>query len=103
MTCLPGETRPADLARGVTGDPGGRHILLVEGNERELLADPLLRVLGILAVQQVRLVDVRFTRSGGAFSARLEIEPLSLQRAEHLAQRLRQIPSITAVSLGWRG
>ncbi len=103
MTSLPCETRPADLAGGVTDDPAGRHILLIEGIERELLADPLLRVLGTMAVQQVQLVEVRFTRTGGGFCAQLEIELLSLQRAEHLARRLRQIPSITAVSLGWRG
>ena len=103
MTSLPCETRPADLAGGVADDPAGRHILLVEGVEREPTADALLRVLGTLAVQQVQLIEVRFTTTGGGFAARLEIERMSLQRVEHLARRLRQLPAVTAVSLGWRG
>jgi hypothetical protein len=102
MTSLLCETRPAEAATGATRDPGGRHILLVEGIEREPTAEALLRVLGTLAVQQVQLIEVRFTTTAGGFAARLEIEPLSLQRAEHLAWRLRQMPSVTAVSLGWR-
>ncbi len=103
MTSLLCETRPAEPAARVANDPGGRHILLVEGIERDPPADALLRVLGTLAVQQVQLIEVGFTTTGGGYAARLEIERLSLQRAEHLAQRLRQIPSVTAVSLGWRG
>ena len=103
MTPLLCETRPADPVTAVATDPGGRHILLVEGIEREPTADALLRVLGTLAVQQVQLIEVRFTTTGGGFAARLEIEVLSSQRAEHLARRLRQLASVTAVSLGWRG
>ncbi len=103
MTSLLCETRQADPAPGVTIGPGGRHILLVEGTQQDPTAEALLRVLGTLAVQQVRLIEARFTTTRGGFTARLEIERLSLQRAEHLARRLGQTPSVTAVSLGWRG
>ena len=103
MTTLLCETRQPDPAAGAANATGGRHILLVEGIEREPTADALLRALGTLAVQQVQLIEVRFARTGNSFAVRLEIERLRLQRAEHLAERLRQIPSVTAVSLGWRG
>ncbi len=103
MTSLLCETRQADRPTGVTSDPGGRHILLVEGIEREPKADALLRVLGTLAVQQGRLIEVRFARTDGGFNVRLEIEGLDLQHTEHLARRLRQIPAVTGVSLGWFG
>jgi len=102
MTSLSCETRPAELAPGATDDPGCRHILLVEGIEREPTAETLLRVLGTLAVQQGHLIEVRFSRTDACFAARLEIEGLGFQRMEHLARRVRQVPSVTAVSLGWR-
>jgi hypothetical protein len=79
--------------------PGGRHMFLIEGIGD---ADALLRLLGPFAVQSSRLIEVSFTERGGRFSARLEAEGLSLERAEHVRQKLRQLPVVIAVSLGWR-
>jgi hypothetical protein len=79
--------------------PAGRHLLLIEGDDP---GDALLRVLGVVSVQQARLSDLSFTREGGRFEARAEIAGLDGQRAEHLRRRLAQLPVVKGVSLGWR-
>ena len=79
--------------------PAGRHLFLIEGIGD---ADALLRLLGPFAVQSSRLIEVSFAERNGRFTARLEAEGLSLERAEHVRQRLGQLPVVEGVSLGWR-
>jgi hypothetical protein len=76
-----------------------RHLFLVEGVADW---DALARLLAPFAVQLARLAEVRYSESGGRFSARLEVEGLSSQRAETLGEKLRQFPIVSSVSLGWR-
>lgn len=76
-----------------------RHLFVVEGQDA---ADALLRVLGVVAVQQARLAGATFDVAAGRMVARMEVEGLSQDRAEHLRHRLAQLPAVTGVSLGWR-
>lgn len=80
--------------------PGGRHMFLIEGIGD---ADALLRLLGPFAVQSSRVLEVSFTERLGRFTARLEVEGLSLERADHVRRKLAQLPVVSGVSLGWRG
>ena len=75
----------------------GRCIFLIEGLDP---GDALLRVLGVACVQQAVVTSIRFDRRGPSFEARLEIEDLGVQRAEHLSKRLAQLPVVTGVSFG---
>jgi hypothetical protein len=77
-----------------------RRLFLVEG---EAGWDALSRLLAPFAIQQAQLTDVRYSEAAGRFSARLEVEGLPPQRAESLADRLRQSPAVTSVSFGWLG
>ncbi len=78
---------------------GRPHLFLIEGLDA---MDALLRVLGPFAVQSGRLAEVSFSAAEGRITARLEVEGLSPDRAEHLRRRLGQLPLVTGVSLGWR-
>jgi acetolactate synthase regulatory subunit len=63
------------------------------------LADGLLRILGLVAVQPVRLVSVghRQTEAGGVTA--LEIDALSPQKARLLAARLGELAWVREVAL----
>lgn len=76
-----------------------RRLFLIEGVAE---CDALARLLAPFAVQQARLAEVQYNESESRFSVRLEVEGLSLQRAETLGARLRQFPIVGSVSLGWR-
>ncbi len=78
----------------------GRYLLLIEGVDP---GDALLRVLGLIAVQQARVTALTFDRRGHGFRAKLEVENLGVQRAEHLSRRLAQLPVVESVSFGWSG
>jgi hypothetical protein len=78
---------------------GRCHLFIIEGSDT---VDALLRVLGPFAVQSARLAEVRFNVAAGRFAARVEVEGLSEDRAEHLRRRLGQLPLVAGVSLGWR-
>jgi hypothetical protein len=78
---------------------GRRHLFVVEGLDA---ADALVRVLGVVAVQQARLAGAAFDVVDGRMVARMEVEGLTQNRAEHLRYRLMQLPLVTGVSLGWR-
>jgi len=77
-----------------------RYVLLIEGID---LGDALLRVLGLVSVQQARVRDLRFDCADGRFQARLEVEGLEMRRARRLSLRLAQLPLVDSVSFGWRG
>ena len=74
-----------------------RWLFLIEGIDG---GDALLRVLGAVSVQQARVRALDFDGADGRFRARLEIEGLDAQRAEHLHHRLAQLPVALAVSVG---
>ncbi len=78
----------------------GRYLFLVEGLDP---GDALVRVLGVIGVQQAQVQELSFRRSGGRFEAKLQIAGLGVQRAEHLSRRLAQLPVVTGVSFGWSG
>ena len=80
--------------------PADRYVFLIEGLD---LGDALLRVLGVISVQQARVRDLSFDCADGRFQARLEVEGLEMRRAEHLSHRLAQLPLVSSVSFGWRG
>lgn len=79
---------------------GRRHLYLIECPDA---ADALVRVLGLFAVQQARLTTLAAHAADGRLAARIEVEGLTPDRAQHLCLRLKQLPLVTSVSLGWRG
>ncbi len=80
--------------------PADRYVFLIEGLD---VGEALLRVLGMISVQQTRIRALSFDCADGRFRARLETEGLDVRRAEHLSRRLSQSPLVSSVSFGWRG
>jgi hypothetical protein len=78
-------------------EPHGRYRFLIEGRDP---GDALLRVLGVVAMQQAEVAAVEFRRTGPGFVAKLQLFGLDPQRAEHLSQRLAQLPVVLSVSFG---
>jgi ACT domain-containing protein len=76
-----------------------RHCFVVEAVEAP---DTLVRVLTPFAVQGARLASVVLDRVQHAVSIRIEADGLDAERAETLVRRLRGLPSVVAVAVGWR-
>ena len=76
--------------------PGERHLFRIEGIDA---GDALLRVLGVVAVQQARVIALDFDCADRRFQVRLETRGLESRRAEHLRHRLAQLPIIEDVSV----
>jgi hypothetical protein len=85
-------------AAAVAAPPWAR-LFLVETSQAQ---DALLRVLSVFAVQQVALASVAFAGGPDGGSIRIEARRLSEAQAEHLSARLRSVPAVRGVSLGWR-
>ena len=79
--------------------PQRRHCFVVEAVEAP---DTLVRVLTPFAVQGARLASVVLDRATHAVSIRIEADGLDAARAETLVRRLRGLPPVTAVAVGWR-
>jgi acetolactate synthase small subunit len=74
------------------------HVFLIEAVDEP---DALLRVLGPLAVRQVHINGLEMRRIGAGLTLRIEVAGLADGDAEHLTRRLRGLPVVIAVSLGW--
>jgi len=80
--------------------PGGRrHIYVVEGRAS---ADGLSRVIGLFVVQDARLDEARYDADAKSFTLRIVAGGLGDERADHLARRLRLVPQVERVAVGWR-
>jgi len=75
-----------------------RRLFLIETAEEP---DALLRVLSLCAAHQVSLASVDFTDGPGGGKVRIETR-LGDEEAVRLGVQLRSIPSVRAVSVGWR-
>lgn len=78
---------------------GGRRTFLVTGQDE---ADLLLRVLAPFAVQGARIVAANLTVEAGQAAIRIEVAGMDMGRAQHLAERLRAMPAVAGVGLGWK-
>ena len=78
---------------------GGCWLFVLEGVDP---GDALLRVLGLVAVQQACVRALDFDGADGRFRATLEIDGLEVRRAEHLRHRLAQLPIVGAVSAAYQ-
>lgn len=76
-----------------------RHTFLVQAHAE---IDILVRVLGPFTVQGARIVGADLTERGGQVAIRIEVMGMGMGRAEHLTARLRALPAVLAVGLGWR-
>lgn len=76
-----------------------RHCFVVDAVEAP---DTLVRVLTPFAVQGARLMSVVLGRAGAGLQIRVEADGLDDERAETLTRRLRGLPSVEAVAVGWR-
>ncbi len=76
-----------------------RRVFLVEAAHG---CDALVRVLGPFAVQAAQVCEMTATEHALGVSVRLEVSGLGEARAQHLAERLRALASVTSVAVGWR-
>lgn len=76
-----------------------RHCFVVEAVEAP---DTLVRVLTPFAVQGAQLASVALDALDGAVRIRIEADGLDTERTETLVRRLRGLPPVTAVAVGWR-
>lgn len=76
-----------------------RRTFLVRAQAAE---DALLRVLGPFAVQGARILSLQAEQAGDAMSIRIEAGGVSLDLANQLVERLRGMPLVTQVGVGWR-
>ena len=85
----------AELAQA----PETRRTFLVRVHAAE---DALLRVLGPFAVQGAKILSLQAEQAGDAMSIRIETGGVSLDLANQLVARLRGLPLVTQVGVGWR-
>jgi hypothetical protein len=76
-----------------------RHCFVVEAADE---FDALIRVLTPFAVQAAQLASVTLDHGPHGVRIRIEADGLSSQRAETLLQRLRGMPVVLGVAIGWR-
>jgi len=76
-----------------------RRTFLIEARPQ---ADILLRVLGPFAVQGAQIVLMEAAQDAGRTSIRIEAAGIGTELAEHLVERLRAMPAVLGVGLGWR-
>ena len=76
-----------------------RHCFVVEAADE---FDALVRVLTPFAVQEAQLSSVTLDHGPHGLRIRIEADGLSSQRAETLLQRLRGMPVVLGVAIGWR-
>ena len=74
-------------------------LYLIEGAD---VVDALVRVLGLFAIQQVRLSNVEFAADKGRMTLKLEAQGLDVDRADYLRRKLQLLPLVTSVATGWR-
>jgi hypothetical protein len=75
-----------------------RHTFIIEA---DAATDLLLGILAPFAVQGAAIMATELTQGFHGISIRIEAGGLTLQRAEHLVERLRAMPLVTSVGLGW--
>lgn len=76
-----------------------RRTFLIEAGRR---GDVVLRVLGPFAVQGAEILTMEAVQGLERTSIRIEAGGLDEDAAQHLVERLRAMPAVTSVGLGWR-
>lgn len=87
-------TWPANRAEG------GRHLFLIE---MEAAPDAVMRVLGPFALHEAELTTLALTRGEGRLDLRVEAVGFGFELADRLGRKLRALPVVRGVSLGWLG
>lgn len=88
------------MADGVLPPAGpARRTFLIEAHPR---GDAVLRVLAPFAVQGADIVTIESAQTPARTSIRIEAAGLDEGVAQQLAQRLRALPVVIGVGLGWR-
>lgn len=88
------------MADGVFPSPAPpRRTFLIEAHRRP---DVVLRVLGPFAVQGAELLAVEAVQGADRTSIRIEASGVGEAVAQHLTERLRAMPAVIGVGLGWR-
>lgn len=76
-----------------------RRTFLIEARPQ---ADILLRVLSPFAVQGAQILLMEAAQDRGGTSIRIEASGIDAELAEHLVERLKAMPAVVGVGLGWR-
>lgn len=88
------------MADGVCQSPASvRRTFLIEAHRH---SDVVLRVLGLFAVQDAEVLMIEAAQGAQLTSIRIETGGLAEGAAQHLVERLRAMPAVTGVGLGWR-
>ena len=80
-------------------DDQPRRLYLVEA---DAAPDALLRVLGPFAVAGAQVTAIELTEQETRHALRIEAKGLTAGGAEHLGAKLRALPIVRSVGLGWR-
>jgi hypothetical protein len=78
----------------------GRHVFLIE---MEAAPDAVMRVLGPFALHEAELTALDLTRGEGRLDLRVEAVGFGFDLADRLGRKLRALPVVRGVSLGWMG
>ena len=79
---------------------GGRHVFIIE-----LYAEPdaVVRVLSPFALHDAELTALDLIRGEGRLDLRVEAVGFGFELADRLGRKLRALPVVRGVSLGWVG
>ncbi len=84
---------------GVLSSASVRRTFLIETQAH---GDVVLRVLGLFAVQDAKVLMIEAAQGADLTSIRIETDGIPEGAAQHLVERLRVMPAVTGVGLGWR-
>ena len=76
-----------------------RRTFLIEASPE---TDILLRVLGLFAVRDARVLTLEAAESAEQTSIRIEVGAIDADAAGRLVARLREMPAVRTVGAGWR-
>ena len=76
-----------------------RRTFLIQAHRR---GDIILRVLGPFVVQGAEILAVEAHQEADRTAIRVEAGGLAESAAQHLVERLREMPAVIGVGLGWR-
>lgn len=81
-------------------ETAGRHVFLVE---MDAVPDALLRVLSPFALSGARVIGLDLVDRESRMDLRIEAQGLVTAAADHLGRKLRALPIVRGVGLGWIG
>lgn len=87
------------MTRGTKAPAGVEHVFVVECAGT---TEAVLKLLGVLCVQDCRLTHLTLEPQTQGSCLRVHVGDLDARRAETVRARLAALPIVSSVALGWR-